>query len=55
MDLEGMRKLTASRMEGHAMFTVKLLMRETASRDLLTWSERKFKLRCLYIQSDICR
>jgi hypothetical protein len=41
MDLEG---LTESRMEGQGIFLLKALVRKTASRCLLTWSERKFNL-----------
>jgi hypothetical protein len=45
MDLEGMRKLTESKMEGQSMLPLKALMRKTASRCLLlTWRERKFNL-----------
>jgi hypothetical protein len=45
MDLEGMRKLTESKMEEQAMLPLKALIRKTASRCLLlTWRGRKFKL-----------
>jgi hypothetical protein len=45
MDLEEMRKLTESNMEGQAMLPFKTLMRKTASRCLLRmWRERKFNL-----------
>jgi hypothetical protein len=44
MDLEGMRKLTESKMEGQAMLPLKTLIRKTASRCLLTWRGRKFNL-----------
>jgi hypothetical protein len=33
MNLEGMRKLTISKMEGHAMLHLKALMRKTAYND----------------------
>jgi hypothetical protein len=42
MDLEGMRILTESKMEGQAMLYLKSLIRKTASRCLLlTWRGRK--------------
>jgi hypothetical protein len=45
MDLEGIRKLTESNMEGQAMLPLNALMRKTASRWLfLTWRGRKFNL-----------
>jgi hypothetical protein len=45
MDLEGMRKLTESKMEGQAMLHLKALIRKTASRCLLlTWRGKKFNL-----------
>jgi hypothetical protein len=45
MDLEGMGKVTESKMEGQAMLHLKALMRKTASRCLLlTWRGRKFYL-----------
>jgi hypothetical protein len=43
MDLEGLRKLTESKMEGQAMLHLKALMRKTALRFLLlTWRGSKF-------------
>jgi hypothetical protein len=43
MDLEGMRKLTESKMEGETMLHLKALVRKTASRCLLlAWRGRKF-------------
>jgi hypothetical protein len=45
MDLEGMYKLTESKMEGQAMLPLKALIRKTASRCLLlTWRGRKFNV-----------
>jgi hypothetical protein len=45
MDLEGMRRLTESKMEGQAMLPLRALIRETAPRWLLlTWRGRKFNL-----------
>jgi hypothetical protein len=45
MDLEGMRKLTESKMEGQATLPLKALIRKTAPRCLLlTWRGRKFNL-----------
>jgi hypothetical protein len=45
MDLDGMRILTESNMEGQAMLHLKALVRKTASRCLLlTWRGRKFNL-----------
>jgi hypothetical protein len=45
MDLEGIRKLTESKMEGQAMLTLNALIKKTASRCLLLkWRGRKFKL-----------
>jgi hypothetical protein len=45
MDLEGIRKLTESKMEGQAMLPLNALIRKTASRCLLLkWRGRKFNL-----------
>jgi hypothetical protein len=46
MDLEGMRKLSRSKMEGQAMLPLKTLTRKAASRCLLllTWRGRKFNI-----------
>jgi hypothetical protein len=45
MDLDGMRKLTGSKMEWQAMLPLRELIRKTASRCLLlTWRGRKFNL-----------
>jgi hypothetical protein len=45
MDLEGVRKLTGSKMKGQAMLPLNALIRKTASRCLLLkWRGRKFKL-----------
>jgi hypothetical protein len=45
MDLEGIRKLTESKMEGQAMLPLNALMRKTASRCLLlAWRGSKFNL-----------
>jgi hypothetical protein len=45
MDLEGLRKLNESKMEGQAMLHLNALIRKTASRCLLlTWRGRKFNL-----------
>jgi hypothetical protein len=45
MDLEGMRKLTESKMEWQAMSPLNTLIKKTASRCLLlTWRGRKFNL-----------
>jgi hypothetical protein len=45
MDLEGMRKLTESNVEGQAVLQLKALIRKTASRCLLLTSRgRKFNL-----------
>jgi hypothetical protein len=45
MDLEGISKITESKMEGQAILPLKALMRKILSRCLfLTWSEMKFNL-----------
>jgi hypothetical protein len=45
MDLEGIRKLTESKMEGQAMLPLNTLIRKTVSRWLLLlWRGRKFNL-----------
>jgi hypothetical protein len=45
MDIEGMRKLTESKMERQVMLPLKALIRKTASRCiLLMWRGRKFNL-----------
>jgi hypothetical protein len=44
MDLEGMHKPTESKMERQAMLPLKVIIRKTASRCLLTWRGRKFNL-----------
>jgi hypothetical protein len=44
MDLEGIRKLTESRMEGQAMSPLKALIGKAASRCLLMCMGRKFNL-----------
>jgi hypothetical protein len=45
MDLEGIRRLTESKMEGQAMLPLKALIINTASTCLLLmWRERKFNL-----------
>jgi hypothetical protein len=49
IDLEGMRKLTESKMEGQAMLHLEALIIKTASRWLLlTWRGRKFNLTKIY-------
>jgi hypothetical protein len=45
MDLEGIRRLTESKMKGQAMLPLKALIRNTVSTCLLLmWRERKFNL-----------
>jgi hypothetical protein len=45
MDLEAMRKLTESKMEGQAMLPLNALIRKAESRCLpLKWRGRKFNL-----------
>jgi hypothetical protein len=45
MDLEGMRRLTESKMEGQVMLPLKVLIRKRASRCLLLmWRGRTFNL-----------
>jgi hypothetical protein len=45
MAMEGMCKLTESKMKGQAMLSLNALIRKTASRCiLLTWRGRKFNL-----------
>jgi hypothetical protein len=45
MDLEGIRKLTESKMEGQAMLSLNASIRKTPSRCLLLkWKGRKFSL-----------
>jgi hypothetical protein len=54
MDLEGMRKLTESKMEGQAMLPLEELIIKTASRWLLlTWRGRKFNLTKIYSYVDV--
>jgi hypothetical protein len=42
MDLEGLRKLTESKMEGKSILHLNALIRKTASRCLLMWRARRF-------------
>jgi hypothetical protein len=56
MDLEGMRKLTESKMEGQSILHLKALIRRTASRCLLLmWRGRRFNLSRMssYLQVDV--